>query len=283
MKTPDWYVFKDFVDCLPSEQEKKAVLHYLTPDEQEDIHLTPPLSLHPSHGLSTYEKRLQSIHYSWFIPLLQRLCDTDKYLLMAPLHAQKEALYTHFELTRAMTSLTPLALEFVSCTLYEHLIKDFAVVLPKECLPDDPLNALLTLSREQLLHLVDLLSLHDLSLEMKTMINSAQLLKIEAMLSHQQKDYLYALKRKIEPIAFKPIGLSHWNGDELLLKKILHQRGLNRLSKALSASHHSLIWHLSHQLDMGRASIVKTLVKRLNNKKAHAVLVAQVCELITAI
>jgi hypothetical protein len=109
------------------------------------------------------------------------------------------------------------------------------------------------------------------------------MIKIESILSKLQKDYLYELKKTIEPIAFKSIGLNHWNGDESLLKKILHQRGLNRLSKALSQSHHSLLWHLSHKLDMGRASIVKALFKDLKNKKAHTILVSQVCELLNKV
>lgn len=283
MKTPDWYVFKDFLDCLPSDEEKDALCHFLHEDEQEDIAETPFLPARPSLGLSSYQTRLEPIHYTWFIPFIERLADPDKYLFIATLPHQKEALYQHFDLSRPIDSLSNLSLLFLSQELYHYLIKDHPLILPEECLPEDPLNSLLELSREELLTVVDFLSLHDLSLEMKTMISSSQLLKIESILSHSQKNYLYELKKKIEPIAFKPIGLNHWNGDELTLKKILHQRGLNRLSKALSASHHSLLWHLSHKLDIGRASIVKTLFKALKNKKAHAVLVMQVCELINTL
>jgi len=279
MKTPDWYVFKDFVDSLPQKEKKQELLKLLSTDELEDVQQTPSLSFHPSHGLSSYQERLADIHYSWFIPFLERLHDPDKPLFIAPLTTQKASLYTHFDVLRSVDSLTSQAEHFISQTLYTYLIKDYDIILPKECLPDDPLNALLDLSREQLLQMVDMLSLHDLSLEMKTLISSAQLLKIEASLSSMQKNYLYELKKKIEPIAFKPMGLHRWNGDEILLKKILHQRGLNRLSKALSASHHSLLWHLSHKLDMGRASVVKALFKTVKNKKAIHVLVSQVCDL----
>lgn len=283
MKTPDWYVFKDFLDCLPSTQEKTELCRFLSEDEQEDIEQTPPLPFHPSHGLSSDKERLEPIHYSWFVPFLERLSDADKYLFISPLQTQKEALYLHFDLTRSVESLTDLAVTFLSQELYHYLTQDYPVILPQDCLPEDPLNSLLELSREQLLSVVDLLSLHDLSLEIKTMISSSHLIKIDSILSSSQKNYLYELKKKIEPVAFKPMGLNHWNGDELLLKKILHQRGLNRLSKALSASHPSLLWHLSHKLDMGRASVVKTLFKTLKNKKAHTVLVAQVCELLAAL
>jgi hypothetical protein len=261
MKTPDWYVFKDFLDCLPSEKEKDALCHFLHEDEQEDVATTPLLPAHPSLGLSSYQTRLEPIHYTWFIPFIERLETADQYLFIATLPHQQESLYRHFDLSRPVDSLTNLARLFLAQELYHDLIKDHPLILPEACLPEDPLNALLELSREELLTVVDFLSLHDLSLEMKTMINSSHLLKIESILSHPQKNYLYELKKKIEPIAFKPIGLNHWNGDELILKKILHQRGLNRLSKALSASHHSLLWHLSHKLDIERAGVGKTLLK----------------------
>ncbi len=280
MKTPAWYVFKDFLDEA-AEPQRQRLLRFLSDDLLEDFHQTPKLPLHPSLGISSHQERLHLIHYTWMIPFLETLSDNDKYLFISVLNEdQKQSLLNHFDLSKPSDPLTPHAQMFLCEKLYKYLTQDYKVILPKECLPEDPLNKLLDLSREDLLHLVDLLSLHDLCLEIKSMISSLHLIKIDNLLSIHQKAYLYELKQKIEPIAFKPMGLNHWNGDELLLKKLLHQRGLNRLSKALSSSHLSLLWHLSHKLDIGRASIVKALFKELKNKKAHTILVMQVCDLI---
>jgi hypothetical protein len=283
MKTPAWYVFKDFLD-LTAPKEKQELLKFLTEDEKEELSKTPLLPFHPSQGFSSYQEKLHDIHYSWFISYLTSLGDSDKYLFIAPLSAEQQTpLYQHFDLSRPLHSLSSLGIDFLSQTLFLAILQEDHLVLPKECLPEDPLNALLSISRERLLSLVDFLSVHDLSLEMKTMINASHMMKIEAILSPMQKEYLHELKKTIEPISFKPIGLQHWNGDEATLKKILHQRGLNRLSKALSQSNHSLLWYLSHKLDIGRASIVKTLFKDLKNKKAQTILVAQVCNLINKV
>lgn len=280
MKTPAWYVFKDFLDEA-AEPQRQRLLRFLSDDLLEDFHQTPPLPLHPSQGISSHQERLHLIHYTWMIPFLENLSDSDKYLFISVLtEDQRQSLLSHFDLSKPSDALTTHAQTFLCEKLYQYLTQDYKVILPKECLPEDPLNKLLDLSREKLLHLVDLLSLHDLCLEIKSMISSLHLIKIENLLSVHQKAYLYELKQKIEPIAFKPMGLNHWNGDELLLKKLLHQRGLNRLSKALSSSHLSLLWHLSHKLDIGRASIVKALFKQLKNKKAHTILVMQVCDVI---
>ncbi|MEI8300866.1 MAG: hypothetical protein WCG10_04560 [Chlamydiota bacterium] len=280
MKTPAWYVFKDFLD-LTADAQRQSLLRFLSDDLLEDFYQTPPLPLHPSLAMASYQECLHLIHYTWMIPFLDNLSDHDKYLFISPLNEdQKQSLLRHFDLSKPTHVLTPGGQAFVCEKLYQYLTQDYKVILPKECLPEDPLNKLLDLSREKLLHLVDLLSLHDLCLEIKSMISSLHLTKIENLLSVHQKAYLYELNQKIEPIAFKPMGLNHWNGDELLLKKLLHQRGLNRLSKALASSHLSLLWHLSHKLDIGRASIVKALFKQLKNKKAHTILVTQVCTLI---
>lgn len=283
MKTVDWYIFKDFLDHA-DDQKKKSLMSYLSDDEKEDIAKTPKLPKSPSRGLPSYSERISSIHYSWLVPLFEKMYDSDRYLFISVLQEkQKEKLYKYFDLTKHVENLSQTAKEYLSSKLYHYFVTKHKGIIPIECLPDDPLNELLNLTREELLSLVDHLSMHDLCVEMKTMINASHFVKIEALLSFEQKQYLKTLKRSIEPIAFKPIGLNHWNGDEKILKKILHQRGLNRLSKALSESHISLLWHLSHKLDIGRASIVKTLFKELKNKKAHKILVSQVCELIESV
>ncbi|MCH9630960.1 MAG: hypothetical protein S4CHLAM37_09710 [Chlamydiia bacterium] len=280
MKEIDWYIFKDFLDCADEEKKSKLIQH-LADEEKEEVLSTPQLPLHPSKGLPNFSERLASIHYSWLTPLLEKMYDEDRYLFISVLsEKQQEKLYKYFDLTKDVDTLSDIGKEYISSKLYHYFVKKHQNIIPIECLPDDPLNDLLDLTRNELLHLVDHLSMHDLSIEMKTMIDASHFMKIESLLTFEQKQYLRKLGKSIEPIAFKPIGLNHWDGDEKLLKKILHQRGLNRLSKALSASHISLLWHLSHKLDMGRASIVKTLFKELKNKKAQQILVSQVCELI---
>ena len=97
MKTPDWYVFKDFLDSLPP-KEKQHLLLFLTEDEKEDLLKTPLLPFHPSHGLSSYKERLHTIHYTWFIAFLERVSDPDKYLFIATLNTEQQSpLFQHFD------------------------------------------------------------------------------------------------------------------------------------------------------------------------------------------
>ncbi len=57
---------------------------------------------------------------------------------------------------------------------------------------------------------------------------------------------------------------------------ILHQRGLYRLGKALSASHPDFLWHLSHRLDTGRSAILKKYYAKPINPSISTVLVQQI-------
>lgn len=270
------YLLKDFVDAI-SEEEKQELLSFLDQDMQEilaDIHALP---FNPSKGLNSYEERLNAIHPSWLISLIKEHTDSDKYLLIGALSEKvHEPLFEYFKLSRRDVKVTQLAQSFITKTLYTQLIQDIPDLLPQEALPLDPLNVLVTFSREQLIELIDLLSLHDLNLELKSLISSVRLKKLQALLSTVQKQYLTQLKKKNELISFKPLGLTYWNGDTDILKKALHQRGLNRLAKALYLSHPSLQWYVLHKLDISRASIVQTLMKDLKNKAAHTHLIEQI-------
>lgn len=280
MSNHELYILKDFLDHI-EEPKRKKLLDCLDPLFKETLESISPMPFSPSEGLSSVASLTEMIHYSWFISFLKELSDIDKYLFIGSLSQhQKEALLEHFDLSRRDFSFTKELIAYCKNQLFEEVKSENGDLLFPEFLPENPLNELLFISREELLSLVDFLSLHDLSVELKTVIRSSHLIKIFSSLSESQRKYLTELKTKIEPVVFKPLGLNSWNGDETILKKALHQRGLNRLAKALSTSHPSLVWYLIHKLDIGRASIVQTLIKEIKNKKAQTILINQVQELL---
>lgn len=276
-------ILKDFLDHL-AEKEKKSLESYLSDEKKEDLQAIIPSSFSPSEGLFTNEERLSFIHYTWWLFFLDPLSDQDKYLFIGALSSGvQDQLLSHYSLTRSDITLTSFAKPFFQETLYHHLTKSTPGLLLIECLPKHPLNELLFLSREQLLSLIDLLSVHDLSIEIKTLISASHLTKVFELLSEKQKGYYQLIRQKKEPLSFTPMGISRWGGDPHHLKKVLHQRGLNRLAKALSVCHSSMVWHLLHKLDIGRSASVQALIKDLKNKKAHDFLVLQVCEIMNAL
>lgn len=272
-----WIALKSFVT---EEKDKAKLLNCLDSDTLELLDSLPEPDPSQKLGLIPIKSLIADIHYTWFLPFFDKLKDQDKYLFISCLEEKMQnSLMKHYDLTRSLKKLSSFGEKFLLSTLYHQVLKDEKTFLSKEYLPHDPMNCLLKLSREDLLNLVDYLSLHDLSIEMKTIISSSHRKTINDFLKPYQRDYLQKLSQKIEPVSFKPMGLCHWDGNVTDFKKILHQRGLNRLSKALSNSHRSLFLHILHKLDIGRASIVKNLLKEVKNHKAQKVLVEQVREI----
>jgi hypothetical protein len=276
MNLAELYLLKDFLDTI-SLEDKEELLSFLDVDTQEvfaEIHALP---FNPSKGLESYHERLSHIHPSWFVSLIKEYSDADKYSLVAALPPQMQPLLLeHFHLSRTDQTITEFAKDFICERLYLALTHDTKDLLPKEALPLDPLNVLLNISRSQLLEVIDLLSLHDLNSELKSLISAQKLKKLYQLLTLSQKNYLAQIQKKNELLSFKPLGLCYWDGETDLLKKALHQRGLNRLAKALFNSCNSLQWYICHKLDISRATSVQTLMKDMKNKAAHAHLIDQI-------
>jgi hypothetical protein len=156
-------------------------------------------------------------------------------------------------------------------------------LLPISLLPQDPLNELLDLSRQQLDSLIDLLSMHDLSIEVRHVIETAKLKEIYSLLTRAQETFLKTLLHKKEPVSFKKMGLTGWNGDVNALKSMLLQRGINRIAKSLYGKSSSLLWYVAHRLDSEKGQHLMKLCTALDHARACALLTEQVIELMNAL
>ncbi len=157
MMSPQWLVLKDFLEAS-SEESQDQLYQMLDNDTLEDVENIPSFSFSPSHGFDTLEERLSHVHYSWLLPFFDRLKDSDKYFFLSALNEKSQAsIMKYYDLTRLPKKLSSLGKEFILQTLNTYLTKDNLKILPVTCLPQDPLNNLLNLSRKQLLILVDYL------------------------------------------------------------------------------------------------------------------------------
>jgi hypothetical protein len=50
--------------------------------------------------------------------------------------------------------------------------------------------------------------------------------------------------------------LAGWKGDPGQLERLLHRRGLLRLSCALAGQPRDFVWHIVHRLDVGRGHLL---------------------------
>lgn len=272
MNRASWVSFRNLLEL----RGKSAFLQYLSPTEQEKFQSIAPSKGNPFAHSYSMEERLQRVHYSWLITFLEPFAENDKEMILSSLDkTQSKRLRKHFKIKEETVSLKKGVKTYLTKAVYEWLISDQKEFLPIEFLPDHPLNPLINLSKVELQTLVDYLGLHDLAIELKHVIKSEQIKKIQKALSEEEQGYLKKQIKVKEPITFARLNLDGWNGDEEKLKVILHHRGFNRLAKALFGCHPSLLWHICHRLDTGRTKILRKFFTDIKNDEAHTALINQ--------
>ena len=277
MNKASWISFRSLLE----QKGKSSFLHFLSPPEQEKFQSIAPSKRDPFAASYSMEDRLGKIHYSWLITFLEPFAEGDKEMILSSLDKnQAERLKKHFKVKGERFPLKKGAKNYLIKAVYEWLISDQKEFLPLEFLPDHPLNPLVDLSKKELQKLVDYLGLHDLAVELKHVIKSDQIKKIQKVLTPEEREFLKKQIKVKDPITFSRLNLDGWNGDGEKLKVILHHRGFNRLAKALFGCHPSLLWHICHTLDTGRTKILRKFFTDIKNDEAHATLINQILELI---
>jgi hypothetical protein len=272
-------LWHSFLQAAPS-LDQNALANALQPDLLEEIKTSPAVSL---EGIGTLppEEELDHIHYSWFSPFLRTLPEREIKLFLASLTSiQVKGLKQSLLLSNTLPSLSLPGKTYLKQVLLTWIAKEEPV--PTYCLPPNPINHLLDLTTQELLSLIDLLSMHDLSVEIRQIIDTTKLKHIYSLLTKAQTSFLKTLLHKKEPLSFKKIGLQNWQGDLDMLSAMLTQRGINRIAKALYPYQSSLAWHVAHRLEIGKGQLLLKLCAPLDHPKACTVLKEQVVELINA-
>jgi len=283
MSDPRWIFCKAFLQKCPPDQ-RGALISYLPLEDQKNLDRIPLPSSDPSQGVTPPEELLDKIHYTWFAPFLRTLPENDIRLYFAVLNdTQAKELKKALLFSNHIPSLTPLATLFLQRSLWDKMLGKGEEPLPPEGLPKSPLNQLIQFTYEELMSLIDLLAIHDLTIELRQIIDTAKLKKLYSLLSKRQLAYLKTLMQKKEPLSFKKMALSKWDGNPEHLKTMLQQRGINRLAKSLYGESSSLLWHLAHRLDIEKAGTLQNLCKPLDHPQAIGILRGQVSELIHSI
>ncbi|MBS0620671.1 MAG: hypothetical protein JSS61_04345 [Verrucomicrobia bacterium] len=273
-------VWQTLLQGAPPE-ERNALLRVLEPKLAQDLQSSSIAFGDLLEECPPAESELSQIHYSWFAPFLRTLPENEIKLFLSTLTPeQTKGLKRSLLLTNHLPTPSMLGHLFLRRSLFTAIASEELTPIP--CLPADPLNGLLKLSPEELLSLIHLLSMHDLSIEIRHIIETTKLKEIHSILTKAQRNFLKTLLHKKEPVAFKKMGLQSWKGDLEGLKAMLHQRGVNRLAKALYDHHPHLLWYVAHRLDSESGESLKNLCTPLDHPRAAALLTEQVLELIGA-
>ncbi len=257
------FALKFFLNKEPSRFEK--LTRFLPVEEKQNLIQIPTCSLEEN---KIPNLPFESIHWSWFIPILQKYPVKEQKLFLNALHQQNQKhLTSELKITLGSVKTTHTLTAFLRNILWEHLTEK-EHRLPIYFLPPSPLNVLLDIEKTKLTQLIDLLSLYDLSVELRQIVETKILKKIYSFLSEDEKKFLKTMAGYKEPYPTTRIGFDQWDGSERSFRLALHKRGLSRIGAALSGQHPDLIWYVCHHLDIGRG---RSLMKLCSPEPIHGV------------
>ena len=271
MSTVSWMVCKAFL-AKQEDRRQAALLPFLSQHRLEGLRDLPPTFQDASKGFSA---PLAKIDPSWFEQFLRSQPKSEISLFLAALtDSQASALKERLLYANHLFPLTKHAKRFLQKNLLEQIVPHD--ILPVECLPESPLNSLLTIEPKKLKKLCQLLGLHDLAFELQKVIDTKHLKQVQALLPKDEFDLLKKFQKEKDLSGFARLNLDQYKGD---LIQLLFTRGLNRLAKALHGENSSLIWHITRRMDREDANTLTNLSSPLEQKGAHALLTAQVVEI----
>ena len=281
MDTTALIIWQSYLQSTPADR-RSALLRCISPEFSAELEALPTLSFEGNAPIEAPEEELSQIHYSWLAPFLRSLPENEIKLFLSSLTpVQIKGLKNSLLLSNTISTPSPLGRTFLKKILFEAIATED--LLPISCLPQDPLNGLLELTSEELSSLIDLLSMHDLSIEIRHIIETSKLKEIYGLLTKAQTTFLKTLLHKREPVSFKKMGLLAWKGDREDLTSMLLQRGINRIAKALYGKSPSLLWHIAHRLDADKGQLMIKLCTALDHPRASPLLCDQVVELMNAL
>ena len=106
------------------------------------------------------------------------------------------------------------------------------------------------------------LGLHDLSRELRGIVDQNILGKLYKGLSKKKQVYLKSCMHQSDKLVAPELGLRQWDGNLKKLESVLHQRGIMRMATALAGQDPQLIWQLQRHLDTGRSKLLRKYYRK---------------------
>lgn len=255
MKGSSEIVLKTHLDRLDSDKRQR-LMSFLSKDEKERVDKLPSSDVEFSLDFELPADRLKPIHYSWLLDPLEQLTAKEQSLILnSTQNIFGSTLVNALAIKPAKIQLSSFAKNFFYSYLYKQLC-DGHSILPAAYLPFSPMNSLLRLNKGELIELIHKLSLFDLNIELRHIVDTKTLKKIFGFLTEEEKLFLKSIGHEKETFSWPRLGLDRWDRTQEHFKTLLHRRGIYRLAVGVYAHSRDFMWHLSHRLDTGRGTIL---------------------------
>ncbi|MEI8365226.1 MAG: hypothetical protein WCF65_02300 [Parachlamydiaceae bacterium] len=233
----------------------QGLVKVLPQDQAKEVLSATASSKNPALGFTWLHQTIARTHYSWLAPIVKKLPKgIHSPLITAMPQAQSAGL-------QKMLNLLPFPGNLPSCAKALLLEKFYAEwqepeAIPLDFLPSSPLSELLTLSKNELVDVIDFLSVYDLAEGIKQIVDQKKLKLIYLCLTAKKQQFLRLCLHKREKVSASKFDIEKWDGKQETLTHLLHRRGLLRFGKALNGQGRHFLWHIVHMLDAGRGQII---------------------------
>lgn len=278
MKQSSLTVLKGFLISL-SPKEQKNLKNFLSQKINEKLEKLFSKTIEKEDFY--LDNLIKDIHYSWFIDFLSSLSKEDQNLYISFFEDEKirKNLLKNFKLKKEI-SLSNIVKQFIKKKLIENIFDEN--ILPKKYIKSD-LSFLLNFSKQELIKIIDFLSLFDIAKEIKKIVNKKTLQKIYTFLSPGKQKFLFFLANYKESFSFPSLELEKISEDKEIFHSTLHKRGLYRFALSLANQEKSFIWHITRTLDTGRGKMIEQITEKRGHENILKKLSENILKTITII
>ncbi len=281
MDNTQWYVCHAFID-KKAEETKKTLLSFLPPEKQKEFSSISPCTFDLTLGFNQVRQLLQWSHYSWFAPILRTLPENEISIFLSAFPEEKAKQLSECLLfSSPLSPLSPISKAFIQKEIIKALLEKIPNLPPIESLLPSSLNKLLELSSYQLSLLIDFLGLYDLAIEMRLVIDTIKIKKIQSVLSKEKIVFLSLISSRQEPPLFKRSELNLWNEKTEDLLNLLHKKGMNRLAKVLHPEDPNFVYYINLRMSTDQVAIFSPLHKKSEHAKTYKILAGQIMDVLT--
>lgn len=257
MQAKGWMFFNVLMNRYHS-NDAAAFIEQLPQEAADALAKHPSEISEPAAALCFAPQALAPIHFSWFISALQQYTVALRPFVVACLpKPQQQHLCRQLQIT--------LPKKKQALTTQRYLLNDLAKrmqvteALPLTFIPESTLTPLASLSKDQLVQLIDYLGLRDLAETLRPVVDNRLLQAVHRCLKPAELQLLRAYLHQRDKLKVAKLDFSKWDGQRDSLRLMYHQRGLARFAKALAGESPDLRWHIYRHLDRRRAELLEKL------------------------